>query len=179
LIACDYRSTLLKTILGECDATTGVVKLHNKLRVGRFTQHHVDQLDMQLTPIDMLRQVAGEVVPLTVLRAHLDGMGLSGGLALQPIYTMSGGQKSRVSFATITWPKPHVLLLDEPTNHLDLETVSALIEALLDFSGGILVVSHDEHLITAVCDTLWVAEEGTVCESRGDFQDYKGRCLGL
>ena len=66
------------------------MKLHNKLRVGRFTQHHVDQLDMQLTPIDMLRQVAGEAVPLSVLRAHLDGMGLSGGLALQPIYTMSG-----------------------------------------------------------------------------------------
>ena len=92
---------------------------------------------------------------------------------------VAGGQKSRVSFATITWPKPHVLLLDEPTNHLDLETVSALIEALLDFSGGVLVVSHDEHLITAVCDTLWVAEEGTVRESRGDFQGYKERCLGL
>ena len=151
-------------------------------------------------------------------------MGLSGKLALQPIYTMSGGQKSRVSLALITWTKPQIMLLDEPTNHLDLvrcrihlciltgciglrgrtcvirslrapgilleesafltiklfmlqETVSALIEALLDYTGGILVVSHDEHLITAVCDTLWVAGEGTVRQSKGDFQDYKQQCL--
>lgn len=67
--------------------------------------------------------------------------------------------------------------MDEPTNHLDMETVLALIEALLDFSGGVLVVSHDEHLITAVCDRLWVAEGGTVRESDGTFQDYKKRCL--
>lgn len=97
---------VLKTILGDHPPTSGVVELHSKLRIRRFTQHHVDQLDMQLTRLEMLKQVAGEAVPLSVLRAHLGGMGLSGGLALQPIYTMSGGQKSRVSFAMITFAKP-------------------------------------------------------------------------
>ena len=170
-VAC--LSTLIKTILGDHEPTTGIIQLNNKLRVGRFSQHHMDQLDMQLTPLEMLKKVADGNVPISALRSHLGGMGLSGGLALQPIYTMSGGQKSRVSFAMITWQKPHVMLLDEPTNHLDLETVAALIQALMDYNGGILVVSHDEHLITACCDTLWVAGEGTVRQSKGDFQDYK------
>ena len=99
---------------------------------------------------------------------------MSGHLALQPIHTMSGGQKSRVSFALLAWPKPHLMLLDEPTNHLDLETVQALVEALLEFNGGVLVVSHDEHLITSVCDTLWVAGDKTVSSpSQLDFEGYK------
>ena len=150
-----------------------MVSVNSKLRVGRFTQHHVDQLDITKTPLEMLQVIAGTAVPVQALRTHLGAMGLPGKLALQPIYTMSGGQKSRVSLAMISWPRPHLLLLDEPTNHLDLDTVSALIECLLEFRGGILVVSHDEAMITSVCDTLWVATEGTIAVSKGDFLDYK------
>jgi len=100
-------------------------------------------------------------------------MGLTGKLALQPIYSLSGGQKSRVSLSYITYNKPHILILDEPTNHLDLDTVQALIQALSTFEGGLLVVSHDEHLISAVCDELWILDGHKVTQSDGDFEQYK------
>ena len=86
---------------------------------------------------------------------------------------MSGAHPLQVSLAMLTWPKPHLMLLDEPTNHLDLETVQALVEALCEYNGGVLVVSHDEHLITSVCDTLWVAGEKKVVDFKGDFLAYK------
>ena len=85
-------------------------------------------------------------------RAHLGKYGISGDLALQPIDTLSGGQKSRVAFAMMGWLKPHFLVLDEPTNHLDVETVDILARALNEFAGGIILVSHDERLITSVCN---------------------------
>jgi len=107
------------------------------------------------------------------IRKHLGGMGITGNLALQPIYSLSGGQKSRVAFAHITWMKPHLLLLDEPTNHLDMETIDGLIRALNGFSGGVLIVSHDEHLISTVCDQIWICENKHVTPFFGDFDDYR------
>ena len=82
-------------------------------------------------------------------------MGLSGNLQLQPIFSLSGGQKSRVALANITYNKPQLLLLDEPSNHLDMDTIQSLIRALNEFQGGVVVVSHDQQLITSVCDHLW------------------------
>lgn len=106
------------------------------------------------------------------VRAHLAALGIGGDLALQPTYTLSGGQESRVVFALITFSKPHILLLDEPTNHLDTVACEALIQAINEFEGGVIVVSHDEHFITSVCDDIWVVEEG-VNKFKGDFQTYK------
>jgi ATP-binding cassette subfamily F protein 3 len=89
------------------------------------------------------------------------------------MYTLSGGQKSRVAFAKITFKKPHIILLDEPSNHLDLDAVEALIQGLLIFQGGVLMVSHDEHLITGSVDELWAVTDGKVGPFRGTFKEYK------
>ena len=91
----------------------------------------------------------------------------------QKIYTLSGGQKSRVAFAVITFIKPHLLMLDEPTNHLDLDTVEALIQALNNYDGGVILVSHDQHFIQAVCEEIYSCDDGTLKKFDGDFNDYK------
>ena len=149
-----------------------------RLRVGRFSQHHVDQLELGLTPLESFQKQHPSSKPLEV-RAHLGSMGLGGNLALQKMRTLSGGQKSRVAFAQIMWQQPHVLLLDEPTNHLDLDAVEALIMALLNFDGGLLVISHDEHLVSSICEELWVAEPGKVTLYRSPFEEYRKRQLAL
>ena len=106
-------------------------------------------------------------------RMHLGSFGISGNMALRPMYLLSGGQKSRVSFAIITWEKPHILLLDEPTNHLDFDAINALIVALNNFEGGLVVVSHDEYFISALCDRLYVVNKGCVKQFDGDLGDYR------
>lgn len=146
--------------------------------MGRFSQHHVDQLDLSLTALESFQKRYPHVKPLEI-RAHLGGMGLGGNTCLQKMSTLSGGQKSRVAFAQIMWEQPHLLLLDEPTNHLDLDAVEALIHALLNFDGGLLVISHDEHLVTSICEELWVAQPGKVSIFKGEFAEYRRQQLKL
>ncbi|KAJ1632417.1 putative phosphate import ATP-binding protein pstB [Pavlovales sp. CCMP2436] len=117
--------------------------------------------------------------PIEEARKYLGRFGLSGELALQPIETLSGGQKSRLAFAELAYRQPHILLLDEPTNHLDLETIEALAYALNAFEGGVVFVSHDERLIELVADELWVVNKGvggqpgSVTVFQGSFEEYK------
>jgi ATP-binding cassette subfamily F protein 3 len=166
------KSTILKLISGDLQPTSGTVFRSPKVRMAVFNQHHVDGLDLTVNPLlYMMRCYPG--VPEQKLRAHLGSFGVSGNLALQPMYTLSGGQKSRVAFAKITFKKPHIILLDEPSNHLDLDAVEALIQGLLVFQGGVLMVSHDEHLITGSVDELWVVSDGRVTPFSGTFKDYK------
>uniref|UniRef100_A0A0E0CTE3 ABC transporter domain-containing protein n=1 Tax=Oryza meridionalis TaxID=40149 RepID=A0A0E0CTE3_9ORYZ len=166
------KSTILKLISGDLQPTSGTVFRSPKVRMAVFNQHHVDGLDLTVNPLlYMMRCYPG--VPEQKLRAHLGSFGVTGNLALQPMYTLSGGQKSRVAFAKITFKKPHIILLDEPSNHLDLDAVEALIQGLLVFQGGVLMVSHDEHLITGSVDELWVVSEGRVSPFAGTFKDYK------
>ncbi|EOY25102.1 PREDICTED: ABC transporter F family member 3 isoform X1 [Theobroma cacao] len=166
------KSTILKLIAGELQPSSGTVFRSAKVRIAVFSQHHVDGLDLSSNPLlYMMRCYPG--VPEQKLRAHLGSFGVTGNLALQPMYTLSGGQKSRVAFAKITFKKPHIILLDEPSNHLDLDAVEALIQGLVLFQGGILMVSHDEHLISGSVDELWVVSEGKVSPFHGTFQDYK------
>lgn len=166
------KSTILKLIAGELQPSSGTVFRSAKVRIAVFSQHHVDGLDLTSNPLlYMMRCFPG--VPEQKLRSHLGSFGVTGNLALQPMYTLSGGQKSRVAFAKITFKKPHIILLDEPSNHLDLDAVEALIQGLVVFQGGILMVSHDEHLISGSVEELWVVSEGKIAPFDGTFQDYK------
>ncbi|PHU27959.1 ABC transporter F family member 3 [Capsicum chinense] len=166
------KSTILKLISGELQPISGTVFRSAKVRIAVFSQHHVDGLDLSSNPLlYMMRCFPG--VPEQKLRGHLGSFGITGNLALQPMYTLSGGQKSRVAFSKITFKKPHILLLDEPSNHLDLDAVEALIQGLVLFQGGVLMVSHDEHLISGSVDQLWAVSEGRVTPFDGTFQDYK------
>ncbi|XP_017972689.1 PREDICTED: ABC transporter F family member 3 isoform X2 [Theobroma cacao] len=129
------KSTILKLIAGELQPSSGTVFRSAKVRIAVFSQHHVDGLDLSSNPLlYMMRCYPG--VPEQKLRAHLVSFGVAGNLALQPMYTLSGGQKSRVAFAKITFKKPHIILLDEPSNHLDLDAVEALIQGLVCSKEG-------------------------------------------
>eukprot|EP00755_Sulcionema_specki_P011711 Sspe_Gene.7956::Locus_2698_Transcript_1_1_Confidence_1.000_Length_2304::g.7956::m.7956/K06158/ABCF3; ATP-binding cassette, subfamily F, member 3 len=166
------KSTFMNIVAGDFEPIDGRVIRNPKARVARFTQHHVDQLNLQQTPLEFM-MTKFPTAEKDKLRAHLGSMGLSGEKALQPIYTLSGGQKSRISFSALTFTNPHLLLLDEPTNHLDIDTVDALIMAINSFKGGVMLISHDEHLITSVCDEIWVCGGGQLKQWKGTFQDYK------
>jgi len=170
------KSTLLKIMFGEIQPLGGMVKINSKARITKFTQHHMDLLDMEKTPLAFFNDKFPTAKNQDI-RKHLGGMGITGNLALQPIYSLSGGQKSRVSLAFITWTKPHIILLDEPTNHLDMDTIDSLIVALNNFEGGVLIVSHDAHLITAVCNEIWVCGDEQVQLFDGDFEDYREKLL--
>jgi len=116
-------------------------------------------------------------VPEQELRSHLGSYEIHGDDALKPMKFVSGGQKSRVSFAVLTFTKPHVVILDEPTNHLDMGAIEALAGALNGFSGGVLVISHDQHFITSVCSEIWSVDNKKVAIFPGDFTAYKKKAL--
>jgi len=170
------KTTLLNVLAGELQPTDGFVQRHGKLRFARFSQHFVDQLKLDVSPIEHFLSVYPNI-PQQTVRSHLGSFGLSGDIALRTINTLSGGQKSRLVFAVMAWRQPHVLLLDEPTNHLDIETIDALCKSLMEFAGGVLVVSHDERLISMVCDQLWYVHNGRVTPFAGEFKDYKNILL--
>lgn len=166
------KSTLLKLLLGENVPLDGVVKKSTKLRMGYFSQHHVDTLVLWRTPLEHMKVLFPDAI-LPELRSHLAKLGVRNDQALRPINTLSGGQKSRVALAVITYQKPHLLILDEPTNHLDIETLDSLIMALNAFNGGLLVVTHDARLVTSVCETICICEDGKVTEFRGEYPEYR------
>ncbi|RNF21909.1 ATP-binding cassette protein subfamily F, member 1 [Trypanosoma conorhini] len=166
------KSTFMNVCYGKLEPRQGHVVRNKKIRVAHFAQHHLEALSPQLSSIEFMRSKFPHVEDQQ-LRAHLGSLGLSGDKALQPIYTLSGGQKSRVVLAWITFTRPHLLLLDEPTNHLDIDTLDALIEALLEYKGGLLVISHDEHFITSLCDEMYVCADNSIKRFDGDFGEYR------
>jgi len=177
------KTTLLKILCGELEPTEGIAIRQPKLRFSLFSQHFVDQLDLSMSPLEFFMHKYPGVNQQTA-RAHLGKFGLSGDLALRTINTLSGGQKSRVVFGIISWTRPQILLLDEPSNHLDIDTVDALTQALNEFAGGVLLVSHDERLISHVCDEIWFFDENDDGEREikpfdGDFDDYKRQVWNL
>ena len=156
------KSTVVKALCGKLDIKDGNRTLNGRCRVGMFTQHHTDSLDLKLSALEQMIAKFPDFKPVEALRAHLGSFGMSGQLALRPMYLLSGGQKSRVSFAMITFERPHVLMLDKPTNHLDYDAINALIVGLNNYEGGLVVVSHDEYFLNAVCDRLYLVENGKV-----------------
>jgi ATP-binding cassette subfamily F protein 3 len=153
------KTTLINLLLEKLRPQVGNIRRNPRLRVACFTQHHVDQLQLNKSALDNLKTAfpdsIGDEGEDLVYRKHLGRFGVSGDLATRPCRRLSGGQKSRVAIAMLTWNVPHIMVFDEPTNHLDLETTEALIKALETFGGGVLVVTHDQHFISSVCKELW------------------------
>ncbi|VDN06377.1 unnamed protein product [Thelazia callipaeda] len=167
------KTTLLKLLLGDLSPTTGFRNANRRLKIGYFSQHHIDQLDMDVSGIEVLEKRFPGGKNQEEYRAALGRFGLSGDLAQQSVATLSGGQKSRLAFASIAMSNPNYLIMDEPTNHLDVETVEALGKALNAFMGGVVIVSHDEKLIDMVCKELWVVKDRSVITLEGGLQEYK------
>ncbi len=132
---------------------------------------------MDQTPVEYLCNKFPGMTPQDA-RNQLGKFGLTGKVHLNKMETLSGGQKSRVVFATLAYSKPHILFLDEPTNHLDIQSIQALAAALKNFNGGVVLVTHDQYLIGAACNRIWCVEgSGKVTEFPGEFRDYQAKLL--
>ncbi|GAA6192233.1 ABC transporter ATP-binding protein [Phaeobacter gallaeciensis] len=170
------KSTLSKMLSGRLDVMSGKMTQSSKLRIGFFAQHQVDELFIDETPLQHLmreRPHEGQ----SKLRARLAGFGLGANQADTEVGRLSGGQKARLSLLLATLPAPHLLILDEPTNHLDIESREALVEALTAYTGAVILVSHDMHLLSLVADRLWLVSGGTVKPYEGDLPSYRDLLL--
>ncbi|KAL8704736.1 MAG: hypothetical protein Q9201_002120 [Fulgogasparrea decipioides] len=168
------KTTVLKLLIGQLQPSAGLISQNPRLRIGFFAQHHVDALDMNASAVTfMARTYPGRSDE--EYRRHLGAFGITGTTGLQKMSLLSGGQKSRVAFACLSLTNPHILVLDEPSNHLDIEAMDALSEALRQFGGGVLMVSHDVTMLQTVCSSLWVCDGGTVEKFEGDVKAYKKR----
>ncbi|MFT4199028.1 MAG: ABC-F family ATP-binding cassette domain-containing protein [Pseudoxanthomonas sp.] len=165
------KTTLVRTLVGELAPLAGERSAHPDLRIGYFAQHTVESLHAGQSPIDHFRELAPDA-PTQAFRDFLGKWNFPGERAFEPVDGFSGGERARLALALIAWQQPNVLLLDEPTNHLDLEMREALAEALSDFDGAIVMVSHDRHLIGLVCDTFWRVADGVVEPFAGDLDEY-------
>ena len=165
------KSTLVKTLVGELAPMSGERIAHPDLRIGYFAQHTVESLVMGTSPIDHLKELSPNTATQE-FRNFLGGWQFPGDRAFEVIDNFSGGEKALLALALLAWNKPNLLLLDEPTNHLDLEMREALAEALSDFDGAIVMVSHDRHLIGLVSDQYWRVHDGIVEPFDGDLDDY-------
>ncbi|KAG0361923.1 ABC transporter ATP-binding protein arb1 [Podila minutissima] len=167
------KSTLLKLMTGELTATRGRIQRHMQLKLGKYNQHSADQLDMEVSPIDYLRRRFPEMQQDTDFwRQQIGRYGLTGSHQTSPIGHLSHGLQTRLVFAELALSRPHMLLLDEPTNHLDMESIDALAEAIRNFSGGVVLVSHDFRLLKEVADQIIVVDKG-VSVFDGTIAEYK------
>ena len=165
------KSTLVKTLVGELAPLGGERKVHKDLKIGYFAQHTVESLHEGSSPLQHLQDKAPGV-GTQVLRDFLGGWNFAGDRAFESVDGFSGGERARLALALIAWDKPNLLLLDEPTNHLDLDMREALADALADFDGALVLVSHDRHLLGMVCDSFWRVADGKVEGFDGDLDDY-------
>ncbi|WP_170445533.1 ABC-F family ATP-binding cassette domain-containing protein [Ruegeria arenilitoris] len=170
------KSTLSKLLSDRLPLMAGKMTRSSKLRIGYFAQHQVDELHVDETPLDHLRRLRPTETPAQ-LRARLAGFGLGADQAETEVGRLSGGQKARLSLLIATIDAPHMLILDEPTNHLDIESREALVEALTAYSGAVVLVSHDMHLLGLVADRLWLVSDGTVKPFDGDLEAYRQMLL--
>lgn len=170
------KSTLSKLLSGRLEKMGGKFASSNKLRIGFFAQHQVDELYVDETPLDHLFRERGKEGGAK-LRARLAGFGLGADQAETEVGRLSGGQKARLSLLLATIDAPHLLILDEPTNHLDIESREALVEALTAYTGAVILVSHDMHLLSLVADRLWLVKDGRVQTYDDDLQAYRKMLL--
>ncbi|MBK5526838.1 ATP-binding cassette domain-containing protein [Pseudomonas sp. TH06] len=165
------KSTLIKNLAGELSPLGGRLTRGENTVVGYFAQHQLDSLDSKASPLLHMQRLAPTEREQT-LRDFLGGFDFRGARIDEPVLNFSGGEKARLALALIAWERPNLLLLDEPTNHLDLEMRLALTMALQEFSGAVLVVSHDRHLLKSTTDNFYLVADGKVEEFDGDLEDY-------
>ncbi|XP_051520099.1 ATP-binding cassette sub-family F member 1-like isoform X2 [Myxocyprinus asiaticus] len=169
------KSTLLLLLTGKLTPTKGEMRKNHRLKVGFFNQQYADQLNMEESPTEYLQRNFN--LPYQDARKCLGRFGLESHAHTIQICKLSGGQKARVVFAELSCRQPDVLILDEPTNNLDIESIDALSEAINEYKGAVIIVSHDARLITETQCQLWVVEDQTINHIDGDFEDYKREVL--
>ncbi|WP_339766463.1 ABC-F family ATP-binding cassette domain-containing protein [uncultured Pseudosulfitobacter sp.] len=170
------KSTLSKLLSDRLPLMSGKATRSTKLRIGYFAQHQVDELHIDETPLQHIQSLRPGVMQ-SKLRATLAGFGLGPDQADTAVGRLSGGQKARLSLLLATIDAPHLLILDEPTNHLDIESREALVEALTAYTGAVILVSHDMHLLGLVADRLWLVSNGTVKPYDEDLEAYRKMLL--
>ncbi|WP_039057681.1 ABC transporter ATP-binding protein [Enterobacter sp. Bisph1] len=166
------KSTLIKLLAGELAAQSGEIGLAKGIKLGYFAQHQLEFLRADESPLQHLARLAPQELEQK-LRDYLGGFGFQGDKVTEVTERFSGGEKARLVLALIVWQRPNLLLLDEPTNHLDLDMRQALTEALIEFEGALVVVSHDRHLIRSTTDDLYLVHDGKVEPFEGDLEDYQ------
>ncbi|CAH2100170.1 unnamed protein product [Euphydryas editha] len=169
------KSTFLKLLVGELSPIRGELIRNHRLRIGRFDQHSGEHLTAEESPVEYLQRLFG--LQYEKARKALGTFGLAGHAHTIKMKDLSGGQKARVALAELTLMAPDVVILDEPTNNLDIESIDALAEAINQYKGGVVIVSHDERLIRETDCALYVIEDQTINEVDGDFDDYRKELL--
>jgi ATP-binding cassette subfamily F protein 3 len=170
------KTTLARLLASQLKPMGGSLVASGKLRVGYFAQHQIEELVADDTPLQHMERLLAGAKPGEV-RAQLGRFGFSGDKANLKVRQLSGGERARLSLALITRDAPHILILDEPTNHLDVDAREALVQALTDFGGAVLVVSHDRHLLGLIADRLVLVDGGTATEFDGTLDDYRDMIL--
>lgn len=171
------KSTLIKTLARQLEPIAGEITCAQDLRIGYFAQHQLDQLHPEQSPLQHLQALDPKATEQS-LRDFLGGFAFRGDMASDPVAPFSGGEKARLALALLVYRRPNLLLLDEPTNHLDLEMRHALGFSLQDYTGAIIVISHDRHLLRSISDTLLLVQDGQVVEYDGDLDDYRRQIIG-
>ena len=166
------KSTLVKLLANRLPTLAGEMRRSGKLRVGYFAQHQADELSLDWTPVQQV-QAAMPTATVEKVRAHLGRFGFIQSKADTKIGALSGGEKAKLLLALMTRDAPHILMLDEPTNHLDIDSRDALVDALNDYAGAVIVISHDPSLIALTADRLWLVADGTCQPFDGDLDDYR------
>ena len=171
------KSTFAKLLCGKLETAAGEMRHPPRLTVGYFAQHQLDELSPERTPYDYFTDLMPENTQAQ-RRARLGSYGFGAALADSKCRTLSGGEKARLLFALAAFHAPHILVLDEPTNHLDVDSREALIHAINDYEGAVILISHDRHIIETSADRLWLVANGTVKPFDGDMDDYTDFILG-
>lgn len=167
------KSTLLKLIFQELQPSSGMIRINSHVRMARYHQHLHEMLELDMSPLDYMLQCFPDCKERDDMRKYIGRYGLSGKQQICPMRQLSDGQLRRVVFAWLSRKNPHMLLLDEPTNHLDMETIDSLADAINDFEGGLVLVSHDFRLISQVAEEIWICDQQKVTKWEGDIISYK------
>jgi ATP-binding cassette, subfamily F, member 3 len=170
------KSTMAKLLAGRLQAMHGDVRRSRKLKVGYFAQHQTDELDLDATPLLSMERIAPKLHP-EKCRAHLAQFGLDVMRANTKVGSLSGGEKARLLLALMSHGAPNILLLDEPSNHLDIDSRQALVQAINEFAGAVVLISHDPHLIELTVDRFWLIKDGLCRQFDGDLADYRDLVL--